>query len=262
MGDPESTGTPRPDRAAAAPSRVLSTLLPTLCLWLVGPAFAAAGADSPTVQKVSEGVVDWGAGVIRVQGTGRPRELSPSAYLIEGDLVRKAEESAAAKLLLVARALPHNGNTLVGETVDANPAAAKRLAEACLGFKSARRVTVTDGTIILDAELPLVAVIAALTGTRAKPGPAPVLVLDARGLKLAGALMPVIHGLAGGPWEPQLIEPPRHITGAAPEGSVVLRVSAARGKLRADAEVPAGPDVLPREAMVRLVILTDPGGRK
>ena len=175
------------------------------CLLAAGTAGAQAApgkASAALVANVDEGSVDWGAGVIRVQGSGRPRRISPHVDIVEGDLARAATEEVVAKLLSTVRALPADATRSVGQLVDADEAAAGRLAEAVRGYETARRATVSDNSVVVRATLSLDRVRVALDGEDGA-GPAAgdergVVVLDARGRRLVPVLRPVVRDESGG----------------------------------------------------------------
>ena len=111
------------------------------------PSAWAAPPAPPLVERVDEGEVDWRAGVVRVQGSGRPRRISPHVDIVEGDLARAAAQEVEAKLLSTSRALPLDAGRSVGVAADADETLGARLAEAVRGYETLSRTTVSDNSV-------------------------------------------------------------------------------------------------------------------
>ena len=158
----------------------------------------------PVERKNDDGVVDWSARVIRVNGVGTPRILSPTGALTPKDPYAEARGDARARLKrLLARLRVEPGKRLSDYK-----ALRGRSAAAVEGFTSTEARRFSDGTVHLPAQVTFDWVPAAVAGLSPLPveGEVSGLVLRVEGkvqprlrVRLRGKARTVSAGFPGDP---------------------------------------------------------------
>ena len=217
--------------------------------------------------------MDWTTGVVRVQGSGRPRRLSPYSDLMEGDLDRAAEEEVLAKLVSALRVLPVDASHRLAELLAVDGRGDEALRGLAKRFRVTRRDTVSDGAVVVRAELPLAGLLLELPdhpgprGVRRErsvgEAPDPVL-LDARGLGIVPVLRPVVRdSRARRVLAPVGLASYRTAAPDEAEQARLVRLTGVRGAIACDPVVADGDVVrlrgLAPSGRVPLVVVVDPG---
>ena len=128
-----------------------------------GPAAVAAAQGAPAT---ADGV-DWARGLVIARAVGTADRRAPSPTVARVGSLREAEDRARAALVAAARALPVAGGGTVGDALDADAAAAARLAAAAGTLVEVETQWLPDGSVRLRRGLAVEAIRQALAGPRA-----------------------------------------------------------------------------------------------
>jgi hypothetical protein len=112
-----------------------------------------------------DGVVDWSALRLRVNGVGTPVITSPTGAITPRDLYEAARDDARARLERALAAIPVDDQRTVGDVAGLEP----RRHVAVEGFTSGDALHFSDGTVHLPASLSFAWVVDALAAPPASP---------------------------------------------------------------------------------------------
>jgi hypothetical protein len=179
-----------------------------LLVWTLAACPAAAAEPGPAVpslrasyvERLPEGQIDWGSGLIQAKG------VSAGGRQEARDTVAQALEEARRGLAAMLRRIPVASETLVCALLEGNEAAASQLANIVGGAQVVERKFYSDGGVevraalsmrggfmqlVLPQEVTSITALRHVNGAAARPGQRySGLVVDARGLGARPALCP------------------------------------------------------------------------
>jgi hypothetical protein len=139
--------------------------------------------------------IDWARGLVVARGAAAGDLRAPSAAVARVGAERAARADARERLQLLARDVPLASGGDVGAAVAADAAAGRRLAAAVDRALDLQIDYASDGSVLLEAGLPIEAVRAAVygadpaaAGVEAGDPPVTALVIDARRLRRGPAV--------------------------------------------------------------------------
>ena len=196
------------DKMGAISNLLVEKMIRTLVFAITLLVVHSIGAE-PFVQDVPDlGTVDWSNYLIRTRGTGRLNLSLPMEVRREG-AVDAATKDAFVKALKLLSQLNYNSHLTVGGFLAANDSLHVLITDAVSkNLKIVSETYLSDGSIELDVELPLLGPLMALllpqVGAESSYSMGNIaqkeftgVVIDARGLKLNPSLLPRVLDQAG-----------------------------------------------------------------